>query len=146
MSHLKDKSIRVDRVLSMFSKSGGNGDYTKPFSELAESTQAQLMTMLESDEGETAILASYRNSDSWVVLTSERLVWRDGETQMSLGWERIKNATIPMSALAGLKSKAKTENAILEVATDSGKVEVLVEAGKPFSGFWNVLKMVAQLA
>lgn len=146
MSEVRDKSIRVDRVLRMFIKSGGNGEYTKPFSELTDSIQDELSSKLETGESETAILASYRDSDTWVVLTSDRLVWHDGDVQKSLMWEQIKNATIPMSALAALKSSAKVENAVLEVTTDSGKVEILVEAGKPFSGFWNVLKMVPQLA
>lgn len=146
MREIKDKSIRVDRVLRMFEKSGGNGEYTKPFSELTESIQEYLSSKLGIGEAETPILASYRDEYRWVVLTSERLVWHDGEIQKSLMWAQIKNATIPMSALAALKSSAKTENPVLEVTTDSGKVEILVEAGKPFSGFWNVLKMVPQLA
>lgn len=146
MSEVKDKSIRVDRVLRMFNKSGGNGEYTKLFSEFTDLVQDELSSKLGIGDAETAILVSYRDSDTWVVLTSERLVWRDGDVQNSLLWEQIKNATIPMSALAALKSSAKLENAVLEVTTDSGKVEILVEAGKPFSGFWNVLKMVPQLA
>lgn len=146
MSEVKDKSIRVDRVLRMFDKSGGNGEYTKPFTQLADAVQSELSCRLNLQEGETAILGSYRDAGSWVVLTSDRLVWHQDQAENSLGWEQIKDATIPMSALAALKSSAKLENAVLEVATDSGKVEILVEAGKPFSGFWNVLKMVPQLA
>jgi len=145
MNAVKDKSIRVDRVLRMFSKSGGSGEYTKPFSEFSSSIRDELVLKIEIGDAETPILASYRDSFSWVVLTSDRLVWRSGDQQEVLMWEQIKDATIPMSALAAFKSTAKLENAVIEVTTDSGKVEILVESGRPFSGFWNVLKMVPQL-
>lgn len=146
MNEVKDKSIRIDRVLRMFSKSGGRGNYTMPFSELPDAIQNALSLKVEIAEVETPILASYRDSDTWVVLTSDRLVWCNGQAQESLMWQQIRDATIPMSAFAALKSSAKLENAVLEVSTDSGKVEILVEAGKPFSGFWNVLKMIPRLA
>lgn len=117
-----------------------------PFSELPDAIQNALSLKVEIAEVETPILASYRDSDTWVVLTSDRLVWCNGQAQESLMWQQIRDATIPMSAFAALKSSAKLENAVLEVSTDSGKVEILVEAGKPFSGFWNVLKMIPRLA
>ena len=146
MSEAKDKSIRVSRVLKMFDKCGGSGEYTKPFLEFTDFVQSELSSQVKIEENEIPILASFRHSDSWVVLTSDRLVWREGQTQNVLAWGEIRNATIPESALASVKSTANLSNALLVVSTNSGTVEILMEGGKPFLGFWNVLKMVPSLS
>jgi hypothetical protein len=142
---MSDTTLRTNRVLNIFERRGGSGEYTKPFQDFAEDVQRELGAGAAIQEGEVPLIASYRNRDSWVLLTSRRLVWLEGGTRNSLPWERIKDATIPTSAMAALRSSVKLENARLEVLTDAGKVEVLVEPGKPFSGFWNVLKTVPSL-
>ncbi len=145
MNKTSDMTLRVDRALNIFERRGGAGEFTKPFQDFANDIQSELSNAAGIQEDEVPVIASYRAPDSWVLLTSRRLVWQEGGDCESLPWERIRDATIPMSAMAALRSSVKLENARLEVVTDTGKVEVLVEPGKPLSGFWNVLKTVPSL-
>ncbi len=146
MSSVDNRSIRVDRVLQVFEKRGGNGEFTKPFDQLPDSIQSDLLAAATLNEEEVPILASVHSASSWVLLTCDRLLWTVADGVREVSWESIRDATIPVSSMAALRSKVKLENAILEVATDSGAVEVVIEPGKPFSGFWNVLKMVPALS
>lgn len=94
-------------------------------------------------DGEAPLLASYRSSDSWVLLTTERLVWRSNETVASLTWAEIGDATIPDSLFESMNPLAKKENATLKLITSDGTdIELELEPGRPFAGFWNVLKTV----
>lgn len=139
-------ALRVNRALNIFLKRGGSGNYTKPYSDFAKDIQTAISRTANMESDEAPIIASYRDQKSWVLLTSKRLVWSEDGVSDSLPWEKIKNATIPVSALAALGSSAKKENAVLEVVTDAGKIEVVIEPGSAFSGFWNVLKSASSLS
>ena len=102
--------------------------------------------MAELFDSESPILASYRSPDCWVLLTSERLIFRKNNVQESLAWEQIIDATIPLSAFAKYKTSVKASNADIEVITCIGIIEIMTESGEPMIGFWNVLKMIPQLS
>ena len=145
MKKTSDRELRVDRMINIFERRGGTGKFTKPFQEFGNDIQLQLSSAAGVREDEVPIIASYRGPDSWVLLTSRRLAWQEGPNCESLSWDQIRDATIPTSAMDALRSSVKQQNARLEVVTDTGRVEVLIEPGKPFSGFWNVLKTIPLL-
>jgi hypothetical protein len=91
---------------------------------------------------ELPVLGSIDDSGFWFILTTERLMWsiRDRRCELSIG--DIRDAIVEFRKLQESKRALLTIKE-LQVMTFSGENYLLeMEAGKPLSGVWNVLKNI----
>ena len=136
-------SFLSDRLLRIFQRRGSDGEFLKPFSKFPKMIQEKLLEQANIQDDEGPIIACFFRHDDWTVLTTERLYWCDGKAQYSIPLSGITDATVDVMHLRETGTKARLDR--LTFLTDTGgRYQLHLEAGQPFSGFWNVLKTVAQ--
>jgi hypothetical protein len=137
-------SLRPDRLVWRFRKSGASGAYTMPFDELAEDQKRIVLADTRMVAGEVPVLACVFGPGSWSVLTTRRLLSkRDGKV-LDIPISDIVDATIDRGDILAARSKVDLQK--LTLITGSGTTHVIqLEPGPPFFGFWNVMKTVAQV-
>lgn len=138
-----DPQFRAGRIAWMFKKSGAEGERTRLFEGFSAETQEQISKAAELRPGEVPVLAHVSSLSEWVLATSERVIWIADERLASLAYGCLKDATVDPGDL--LRARSKGGLAVLTLKSLDGSVHKLaLEAGEPFSGFWNALKMMAQ--
>lgn len=148
MTSLNSESRR-QRILRMFYRSGQEGHWTRPFEELPLDVREQLLGMAEVQGRELPVLSYFRDEENWVLLTTEQLIaWRPQQV-LRLPWSELENATVDakdMGRAVSAKPHGKLDLTRLQLILRRGDtVELELEAGAAFFGFWNVLKMVAAM-
>ena len=139
----KGASLSVSRLLRQFERTGGRGEYCGPFQELPEAARDSLATAANLAPDEQPVIACFFDRDHWTLLTSERLVWRDGPEQHAVASTELTSATVAADHL--LRAGSKVAMTELSIGTSDGRAfELRLEPGRPFFGFWNVLKLVAR--
>ena len=134
--------FRCGRLAWRFRKSGADGCYAKEYENFDEPTRTKLLELAGLDPTELAAIGCYFDDQNWVLVTDQRLRWSVAGTRKTLALSEIEDATVEPRAmhLAGTKQRL-TE---LTVVTSRGdRHHLQIEAGAPFSGFWNALKMAA---
>jgi hypothetical protein len=135
----------ADRLGWVFRRTGAPGQSTRAFSELPEADQLRLRTSASVAPGEVPVLAhNTTDQNEWVVLTTERLVWSTSGRIESVRCADIREATIDSVSLRDAGSAGKAGLRTLAIVMANGQVRHIdVEPGPPFSGFWNVVKTIA---
>jgi hypothetical protein len=134
--------FRSERLAWRFRKSGADGQYAKQFASFDEKARRDLVQLAEIREGESPVVACYFDDTMWALITNERLIWANDGRRTALKLDEIEDATVePQSLFQGGTKQNLTELTV--VAKDGQRYHVQIEAGQPFSGFWNALKMVA---
>lgn len=137
-----EPQFRAERIAWMFKKSGVEGEFTKLFESLPEGTRDRLREQATVRPSEVPALAYVGSAGDWVLVTNERIVWRAGTVMGDLGFSDLADATVDPRDL--LAARGKSSVATLTLRTVSGEAHKLaLEAGPPFSGMWNALKMMA---
>jgi hypothetical protein len=124
---------------SIFSRKGANGRYTRIFDDLEATQQRFLLDKVQLNPDELAIIGSAEGSETWFLLTTQRIVWRlRGRDEMLALHEVLHaKADFPKMANAGIQ-KSELRELQIETATRAS-VSLEVEEGAPLSGLWNVL-------
>jgi hypothetical protein len=136
-------SLSANRLLRQFEKTGGRGEYCCPFQDLSEVARHSLATSARLAPDEDPVLACFFSKDRWILLTTKRLVWKEGRDQHSVASAELTTATVPSDHL--LDAGGKSAMTTLSIGTVEGRTyELHLEPGRPFFGFWNVLKLVAR--
>jgi hypothetical protein len=137
------ESVR-DTLTAIFKRRGGNGRRTAPFDELPEQERLEIAHGVLLPPSELGVLASIANPAQWVLVTTERLVWREHERFTELPLSRLREVTVDLEAerRAGVTSKDRFTR--LRLMTAAGEsFTISLEPGGCFFGIWNVLKHVA---
>jgi hypothetical protein len=135
-------NFRADRLAWRFRKSGADGHHTKQFAAFDVDVQKALARLAEIAENELPAVGCYFDDENWALLTNERLIWSRGGCRTLLKLDEIDDVTVGLQAL--LHAGTKKELTELTVLTKEGwHHQLQLEAGPPFSGFWNAVKMVA---
>jgi hypothetical protein len=137
------------RLLLKFHRSGHEGQWTRPFDDFPEDVRANLLNMATVRGEELPVLSYFRDPEHWVLLTTEQVItWRP-ERILHLPWNEIENATVDATHVNGAVASIPNGKLALERLTillrGGEAVELELEAGAAFFGFWNALKMVAAL-
>ena len=127
------------RILHIFEQSHGGTNSTNAFDKLPTNVQSELKPyLIEMDE--LPIVASYISSDSWVMVTSNRLLLNCHGQHAALPWSEI-TACSPSDFVA-----VRTDVPVppspqqFKIETQSGQAfSIETEPGSPFMSFWNVL-------
>jgi hypothetical protein len=143
-------AAKRQRLLRQFHRSGQAGQWTGPFDDLPADIRAHLLNMAAVQGDELPVLSYFRDPERWVLLTTAQVVtWRP-EGILHLPWSELEHVTVKPSHIHGaLASNPKGKLALdrLMIQLRGGvAVELELEAGAAFFGFWNALKMVARLS
>jgi hypothetical protein len=141
---------RRQRLLRKFHRTGHEGKWTRSFDDLPEDVRASLLSMAAVRDEELPVLSYFRDPEHWVLLTTEQVVtWRP-ERILHLPWSEIENATVDATHVNGAVASSPSGKLALErlklLLRGGETVELELEAGAAFFGFWNALKMVAALS
>jgi hypothetical protein len=138
----QDAAFLAERFVWCFNKSGETGKYTRPFEHLEPTSSEILLSQIVLGEEEIPAVSCYISEQQWCLITTQRVVWLKENEQKSVWLDDVVDATVdPMSLMLAGSKKGLTR---LTLVTKLGaKHELELEPGQPFSGFWNVLKMIA---
>jgi hypothetical protein len=124
---------------SIFRRKGGDGAYTRLFDSLEPGQRSALLSGLKLRKTELPVIGSLRGPESWLVLTTERLVWASHGKRHELAADKIRDAVADFKQLQ--TSESKLDMRTLRVITLTGEEYTIeLEPGQPLSGTWNVLK------
>jgi hypothetical protein len=101
--------------------------------------KAALLKEVPLNSGELPIIGSVESQDNWLIVTTERIVWRlDGKTQ-TLPVQDVWNvkADFPKMTATGVRKHHLRELQIETVSHEQCTIEV--EEGTPLMGVWNAL-------
>jgi hypothetical protein len=134
------ESEKLKSTLScIFRRKGRDGRYTRLFDNLEPSQKSALLKEVSLHDGELPVIGSSESAEQWMIITTERIVWRlKGRTQ-SVSVHDVWHVTID-----GLKMMAtgvrKHELRELQIETAGHEQRTIeVEEGPPLFGVWNAL-------
>ncbi len=123
---------------SIFRRKGGDGAYTRLFDNLDASQRAALLSVIKLRESEVPVIGSVENSDTWLLLTTERLVWSVGGERRDVPADAVRDAKADHDHL--LKNRSKVGMRRPRVVTIGGEeYPIEIESGAPLIAVWNVL-------
>lgn len=137
-----DAAWRAEKIAWRFRRSGEDGEATRVFDAFPPDVQTRLIDLADLREGEMPAVATYRSDTEWMLVTSDRVIWPDDGVLGSMSLTEVEDATVLTRDLLAAGSKGKVEK-VTVVTVDGRQVPVRVEAGRPLSGVWNAMKMVA---
>ena len=107
---------------------------------LGGSTALRMLAGLRDDEA--FAVACYIDDARWLLLTDRRVVWTRDARLHEIPLDQLVDATVEADALRDAGSKALLSTLML-VTSDGRRTPIEVEAGAPFVGMWNALKVAA---
>lgn len=133
--------LTAERLARHFLEKGGPGIFTKPFDRQARLIRTRLTPLLSLKECESAAIAYFIHEHCWVVLTTQRLVWKEGVEGGDLGLDQIRSVQLDMYDFL---RKGRTNMDTLYVVRKSEQTHRFrLESGPPFWGFYSALRMAA---
>ncbi|MFB1483658.1 hypothetical protein [Corallococcus sp. RDP092CA] len=133
---------RLRRLLRVFSQTGGEGTWTRPFDNLPVETRAYLLERAALTAEELPVLAFFQDPEHWVLISTERILLAQAHGFRSIPWSDLENATTDAAHLQAAGGKMSMSRLKLQLR-DAADIEVDVEPGRAFFGLWNVLKTIA---
>jgi hypothetical protein len=125
---------------AIFRRRGGDGTYTRLFDNLNPSQQNTLLAKFKLYESELPVVGSVQDSDNWLVLMTERLVWSIGGERQEIAAEAIRDAIADLGQLQYARHGKLGMRQLQVVTTRVGEYLIELEPGQPLSGTWSVLK------
>lgn len=133
---------RVRRLEKLIDRFGGGTLKTSALSAQPPSVVAELSTSSALQEGETGLLAFYGGPDHWLLLTSERLIWKEGVQVFELGWVEVHGVQqAPELSAKVIRGEVPAETVEdLEVFDSRGGRHVLrLEPGRGYNLIWSAI-------
>ena len=124
---------------SIFRRKGANGRYTRLFQDLDASQRALMMNQVQLNADELPVIGSAESSETWLVLTTQRIVWRLKGQNHTLSIHDVWHvkADLPKMVATGTRKNQLRELQIETLNHDFYPIEV--EEGAPLFGVWNAL-------
>jgi hypothetical protein len=123
-----------------FKRKGGDGHYTRLFDNLDPFQKEILLRQANLSDTELPIIGSAEAEDKWLLLTTDRLMWRSGDEFTALDVADIDDAVADFQKLMTTGSH-KEQMRELQILTMNGEQRIIeVEEGAPLIGVWHVLK------
>jgi len=126
-------------LAAIFQRKGHDGRYTRIFENLEPSQQDVLLRMVLLNSGELPVIGSFESEGNWLVITTERIVWRSQGKIQNLSihdiWH-VKADLLKMVA-TGIRKHELHELQVETVSHENQTIEL--EEGAPLIGVWNAL-------
>lgn len=132
---------KLKTILSaIFKRKGRDGCYTRLFENLEPSQKSDLLKAVSLEEGELPVIGSVEGPTEWLIITTEKIVWRLGGETQTLTVRDVWDATADFrkSVATARRKEVMRELQVETVSHERHTIEV--EEGAPLMGVWNVLK------
>jgi hypothetical protein len=127
----------------IFKRKGGDGVYTRLFDEIDSARRAKLLSLARLPDDEIPVVASFADTNSWLLLTTERLIWSSTGARQELALTIVREVRPDFEALRRSKIP-KTDMKDLQIRTFQNEELIIeLEPGAPLFGVWNILNNVA---
>jgi hypothetical protein len=136
----QDAASRKSILSSIFRRNAGDGNYTKLFDELDADKKSIALEGIKLQAAELPIIGSVENSNDWVLLTTERVLWSVGGDKREIPSESIIEVRSDMDVLrrGGAQIKARVRRLEIE-AVNKHRYSMNVEPGAPYFAILAVL-------
>ena len=147
---MNSDETRIQRLTTVYRNKASGTSQTGAWSDLTPATQA-LAGELPLQPGESPVLLSARDSATWCLLTTRRLLWSFNGDKQSLTYEEIETPALNLQEWSKrLQAPSEVWRTIedvadrMEVTDQKGKMwTVVMEPGKaPVTGVYNALRAV----
>jgi meiotically up-regulated gene 157 (Mug157) protein len=125
------------RMSHIFLKKGREGEYTKLFENVSIYNKELLLNDISLRENELPVILGFEIPAEWILLTTERIIWRYKGQIRSVENADIENVEnyIEMQKRAIFLKKPDE----IEVLAKSNKIIIHTEEGSSKFGIWSVL-------
>jgi hypothetical protein len=134
--------IRKRLAIKQVSAQGGGTASTTLWERLGGRARAEISAQLDLLAGEETLVASFQSGESWCLITTERFVWRQGETVRALPWLQVQGAGPRPGEWAevarGERRKDTLEDLIV-VDGNGDRATLRIERGTGFFLIWSLL-------
>jgi hypothetical protein len=126
-------------LTAIFKRKGKDGSYTRLFENLEPSQREVLLKEISLHDGELPVIGSAKGQDSWLIVTTNRIVWRYEGKRQTLSVHDIRHVQADFQKMiaAGIMMPQLRELQIETVGRELLTIEV--EEGSPLIGVWNAL-------
>jgi hypothetical protein len=135
---MDNQSIK-GRLSNIFLKKGKEGSFTKLFSNLDDTDRNAILSESHLFADELPIIADFRNSSEWSLITTSRVIWHDSKGVHTVPASEIMEVGINLERIQPPPQKLTTNR--LGIRTKEQQLlEVQFEHGAPLFGAWNALR------
>lgn len=128
-----------NRMVSIFNRKGGEGEYARLFDHLDQWQQNLLSTEVPLRAEEAPVIGGVEGQEKWFLITTRRIVWRTKGSTQSIPMDQVSEASMDFKTLSSPRAKLETQD--LQITTlDDRLYRFPIEEGSPLIGVWNVLK------
>lgn len=129
------------KLALIFDRKGSPGQFTRKFDDLQADEQRDLLKQTQLTSDELPVVASRRSSDSWVLITTDRVISSDSGNQCVIRHHEIEEVSPPK--LNRVTEKLQWDE--LTIHSNKGARWVIsVEPGPPLLGIWSLLLNLAR--
>lgn len=128
------------RISHIFLKKGGEGLYTKLFENFSFYEKELFLNDISLKEGELPVILGFEIPAEWLLLTTERIIWRRKAKIEEVQNSEIKEGNVDFDKML-LERKIgfyKIDELVI-TKTNNQKIIIYPEIGSPLVGIWNVL-------
>ena len=133
-----------DIIRSIYRRKGGKGVTLRLFDDLGSAERHLLLEKAALGIDDIPVIGLFIDEDNWLLLSTEYLLWCTSGKTHRVCTSCIADANVDLGELR-MSKLSMADCATLQVITKSGKhYRIEVEAGRPLSGLWNVLKFLGR--
>jgi hypothetical protein len=132
--------ISAKRIMIIFSRRGGSGEFTKTANELTSNERAFLNLAL----GQTPLIACMRSEEEWFAMTETHVATKRPGAFLSVGLNEVAAIVSPAGG-RGFERGKKYGGAVEVRLTDGSTLTVNTESGGPFVALTNVFLYLARV-
>lgn len=130
------------RMAHIFVKKGGEGEYTKLFENVSFYNKELLLNDFLLRETELPVILGFEIPAEWILLTTERIIWRYKGQISSVENSQIESVENYIELQRRVIFLKRPDE--IEITTKSKeKIIIHTEKGFPLYGIWNVLTYLA---
>lgn len=128
------------RISHIFLKKGGEGRYTKLFENFSLYEKELLLNDISLKEDELPVILGFEMPAEWLLLTTERIIWRRKGEIKEVQNSQIKESNVDFDKmLSERKIGFHKIDELVITKTNNQKIIIHPEIGSPLVGIWNVL-------
>jgi hypothetical protein len=85
---------RAKRLLHIFNRTGGKGQWTRPYEAFSPDVRAVLLARASMAPKELPVLVYFQDDEHWVLITTKQVVVCKPGSLQCLAWSEIETATM----------------------------------------------------
>lgn len=140
--------VRKRRIEKLIEKSMSSADRVTPFPELPEGRQSAIRSSAGLWETEEVLIALVQESELWLLVTTERLIWCDGIGVHPFSWHEVRGVQPPKedfeAVVRGRMGKLDLKVLIVFDASDA-RYEIELAPGPSYFLAWSAILALGDL-